>query len=116
MTREELINFVASMKDAVVDDPFCDGTPVFRNVKTKKWFGIILTAYGKEGVNLKCDPVLAQFLRGQYESVLPAYHMNKTHWNTVYFDGDVPREEVLAMVEHSFQLTCPKEKQKCKTK
>ena len=98
---------------------------VFRHDINKKWFAVIMTiTKDKLGldsteeinvVNLKCDPLFMGSVLNE-TGIFPAYHMNKTHWNTVYFDGDVPREEVLAMVEHSFQLTCPKEKQKCKTK
>ena len=60
---------------------------------------------GKDIVNLKCDPMQADFLRGIYKGVVPAYHMNKTHWNTVYLDSDVPDEEIENMTLESFNLT-----------
>jgi len=59
----------------------------------------------EESVNLKADPEEAWLLRQQYpSSVLPGYHMNKKHWNTVLLDGTVPDEEVIAMLEQSYQL------------
>lgn len=55
-------------------------------------------------VNLKCDPERALELRDRYESILPGYHMNKRHWNTVVLDGSVPSELVRELVDHSYQL------------
>ncbi|MFC5401764.1 MmcQ/YjbR family DNA-binding protein [Cohnella soli] len=58
-----------------------------------------------ESVNLKADPEEAWLLRQQYPSaVLPGYHMNKKHWNTVVLNGDVPDNELLAMYEQSYLL------------
>ncbi len=54
-------------------------------------------------LNLKCDPDLALELRARYDTVLPGYHMNKKHWNTVILDGSVPDGEILAMIDHSFE-------------
>lgn len=59
-------------------------------------------------VNLKCDPERALDLRDRYESVQPGYHMNKRHWNTVEFTGEVPDAEVLRMIDHSFELVARK--------
>ncbi len=53
-------------------------------------------------VNLKCDPELALELRARYDAVQPGYHMNKRHWNTVTIDGSIPDEEILGMIDHSF--------------
>ena len=54
-------------------------------------------------INLKCDPERALELRAQYDSVQPGYHMNKKHWNTVVIDGSIPDEEVLEMIDHSYE-------------
>ena len=54
-------------------------------------------------VNLKCDPERALELRAQYDSVRPGYHMNKKHWNTVEVDGSIAEEEILAMIDHSYE-------------
>ena len=65
---------------------------------------------GKTVVNLKCEPMQADFLRSIYTGVIPAYHMNKTHWNTVYLNSDVPDEEIERMTLESFRLTDKKKK------
>ena len=63
--------------------------------------------YEKDGlkINLKCEPMTAEFLRKVYPSVTPGYHMNHTHWNTVNLDGSVPEEELFDMIRQSFDLT-----------
>ncbi len=55
-------------------------------------------------VNLKCDPDRAIELREQYEGIVPGYHMNKTHWNTVHFESDVPDKLLAELIDHSYQL------------
>ncbi len=55
-------------------------------------------------MNLKCDPERAIELREQYMSVQPGYHMNKTHWNTIVLDDEVPRAVVFEMIDHSYEL------------
>nr|WP_242692314.1 MmcQ/YjbR family DNA-binding protein [Aridibaculum aurantiacum] len=66
-------------------------------------------------VNVKCDPQKALELREQYAAVIPGYHMNKKHWNTVVVDGTIPRKEVLQMIDDSFNLV-KKNKKKTSTK
>ena len=68
-------------------------------------FALLGRTGNNESVNLKVDPEEAWILRQQYAgSVLPGYHMNKKHWNTVVLDGSVPDDEVLAMLEQSYLL------------
>jgi len=55
-------------------------------------------------VNLKCDPAFAIELREKYSSVTPGYHMNKKHWNTIMLDGSIPDVEILAWIDHSYNL------------
>ena len=59
-------------------------------------------------VNLKCDPGLARDLRGRYASVLPGYHMNKDHWNTVVTGGDISDDKVRELVDLSYDLVVAK--------
>lgn len=63
---------------------------------------------GKPYISLKCEPMKADFLRSVYQSVEPAWHFNKTHWNGIIVDGDVPEAELYEMIQHSFDLTKPK--------
>ena len=55
-------------------------------------------------LNLKCLPERAELLRELYPAVLPGYHMNKRHWNTVVLDGSLPPEDVFAMIDDSYRL------------
>lgn len=55
-------------------------------------------------VDLKCDPLKAELLRQQYPAVLPGYHMNKRHWNTVVLDGSIDEAEIRQMIDESYDL------------
>ena len=55
-------------------------------------------------LNLKCDPERALDLRDQHEAVLPGYHMNKKHWNTVVLDGSLPTPLVQELIRESYDL------------
>ena len=57
-----------------------------------------------ESINLKCDPEQAAELREQYPAVLPGYHMNKKHWNTVLMDGSLPDKLVKNWIDNSYNL------------
>ena len=113
MTRRELIDYCLTYPDAYEDYPF-DQVPTgstiwtaLRHTGNRRTFAFV---YERDGlrVNLKCEPLRADFLRQAYRGVEPAYHMNKEHWNTVVLDADVPEEELFAMIEHSYRLTLGK--------
>lgn len=55
-------------------------------------------------MNLKCNPERAAELRETYAAIQPGYHMNKVHWNTVYFNEDAPDKLVLELIDHSYEL------------
>lgn len=55
-------------------------------------------------ISLKCEPALAQALRQTHAAVIPGYHLNKRHWNTVILDGSLPDESVRDMIEDSYDL------------
>ena len=59
-------------------------------------------------VNLKCDPERALELRDRYEAIIPGYHMNKRHWNTVILDGSLPDNLIRELIDHSYQLVAKK--------
>jgi predicted DNA-binding protein (MmcQ/YjbR family) len=117
MTRQELIAFCLTLPAAYEDYPFDDITDagawaVMRHRANRKGFAHIFERSGKLCVNLKCDPIEADFLRQAYEDITPAYHMNKTHWDTVTLGGDVPVAELERMIERSYNLIKPKAKKK----
>ena len=112
MIREEYLEYCKTIAGAVLDKPFPDDNTsvVARHTDTLKWFGLIMLLDGKDIVNLKCEPMEAEFLRSAYSGVVPAYHMNKVHWNTVFLDSDVPEEEIFRMTMNSYDLTAKKKK------
>jgi predicted DNA-binding protein (MmcQ/YjbR family) len=100
MNIETLKSHAFTKKAVSQDYPFGDDVLVLR-VAGKIFALIPLDASPR--VNLKCDPAWAELLRQTYPAVTPGYHMNKTHWNTVMLDGTIPDDEVLEMVDHSYE-------------
>lgn len=102
MTHKEVEQYVLSMPNARLEYPFGEGVAVYK--VGEHMFALI--AEGKEPVNLslKCDPQLAKLLREKYETVMPGYHLNKKHWNTIVLSGQLPWEEVQGLIRHSYQL------------
>lgn len=110
MTKRDLIDLCLEMEDSYEDYPFDEVTAVMRHKTNKKMFALVGTLDGRLYVNLKSIPAKADFLRKVYHDIIPGYHMNKTHWNTIYIDGDVPIEEIKAMIADSYDLIKPKRK------
>ncbi len=107
ITRRELWDYCSNKPHVVETYPFDQSTLVFR--VGDKMFAL-MDVDGDAGeteprINLKCDPTLAVILRQTYpKSVLPGYHMNKTHWNTVVSNGIIPDVEIFDMIDHSYDL------------
>ncbi len=104
MDMDGLLEACRSKKGSTEDFPFDESTLVFRI--GGKIFALTDLGGKVPRVNLKCDPFIAEALREEYGSVIPGYHMNKRHWNTVILDGSIPDERVLGMIDHSFDLVC----------
>ena len=102
MNGEQARSYFLSLPEALEDFPFSPDIPVFK-IKTKM-FGFRRYKEGVGHINLKCNPEEAMVMRDIFESVIPGYHMNKEHWNTVILDGTVPREEIESMIDTSYAL------------
>lgn len=109
LKKQELIKMCVDLGNAVSYYPFeaDNKNCAVRHTANKKWFAMIYEMQGKLCINLKCEPMRADFLRSVYNDVVPGYHMNKTHWNTVYLNGDVPEDMLLEMIKESYRLTAP---------
>lgn len=107
MNIEILREYCISKRDVTESFPFGDDTLVF---KTAGRIFALVNLEGELSINLKCDPVLAVELRERYSSVMPGYHMNKKHWNTVFIDGSVPDKEVFSWIDHSYELVLKSKK------
>ena len=102
MNGEQARSYFLSLPESLEDFPFGPDTPVFK-IK-KKMFGFLRHKNGIAHINLKCKPEEAMVIRDIFEAVIPAYHMNKEHWNTVILNGTVPREEIEKMIDTSYSL------------
>jgi predicted DNA-binding protein (MmcQ/YjbR family) len=100
--RDSVIAACMAKPGAVEDYPFGDEVAVFK--VTGRMFALVPLGEEAGSVSLKCDPELARGLRGRYAGVTPGYHLSKRHWNTVALDGSVPDEEVLELIDHSYDL------------
>lgn len=117
MTRREIIEFCLTLPSAYEDYPFDDvvddgAWTAMRHRANKKCFAFISVHDGNLIVNLKCDPIEADFLRQAFKDVTPGYHMNKTHWNTITIGGDVLDEELRRMIKSSYDLIKPKQRKR----
>ncbi|TAF44496.1 MAG: MmcQ/YjbR family DNA-binding protein [Sphingobacteriales bacterium] len=81
--------------------PFGDNPLVFK-VHNKVF--LLLSLDDSQTFNVKCNPEQALVYRAIYPEIVPGYHMNKTHWNTVNFNGSLPNNLILDMINHSYEL------------
>lgn len=106
--RRHWIAFCLSFPGAYEDYPFSDSNwTVMRHRENRRTFALVYDREGLVRINVKCDPMQAEFFRQVYPSVTPGYHMNKTHWNTLTLDGSIPDRELQGMIADSFHLTLP---------
>jgi predicted DNA-binding protein (MmcQ/YjbR family) len=106
MDAEELRDYCLSLLGADEEFPFGPGTSVFKIAG--KIFALSRLAEDPLRISLKCDPALAQELRDAHAAVIPGYHLNKRHWNTVIIDGSLSDEMISDMVEDSYDLVVSK--------
>lgn len=103
MNRAELDELCLSFPGASCDQPFGPEIDTYR--VGGKLFAIVFRDRPPLAVNLKCEPLFAEQLRLDFpELVLPGYHMNKRHWNTVVLDAGLPAELEVSLVEDSYDL------------
>lgn len=108
MTHKELEEYLLSFPNTWLDFPFGEGVSVYKvghkEEREGKLFAIIADGSRPLRVSLKCDPKLAETLREEYESVLPGYHLNKKHWNTVICSGQLSDDEIKDLARLSYNL------------
>ncbi|MBR3082352.1 MAG: MmcQ/YjbR family DNA-binding protein [Clostridiales bacterium] len=121
---QEAIKYVQNQYGTEPDHPFEKDTvtTVFRHADNKKWFGLIMYVSGvKLGlgttssipvINLKIDDPVFRDILIEQPGIIPAYHMNKRQWITVFLDGTVQKERVFDLIDASFSATASKQKNK----
>lgn len=102
MTPRRLKQYLLSLPDAEEVFPFGPDAAVYK--VQGKVFALVYEMNGHLCINLKCDPAEARELRDVFSAVIPAWHMNKKHWNTVILDGSLPDGEIERMIDNSWHL------------
>ena len=108
MKLEDLINALEKQIGSSLDYPFGEDVMVYKVMG--KMFALIGVKDKPRRLNLKSDPNDALAYRDIYENVIPGYHMNKKHWNTLYFDKDcsIPNNIIVEMIQESYDLVVSK--------
>ena len=107
MKREEIFNYIEENYN-IGPEYLWDDTPdaaVLRHTNNKKWFALIMKVKGEEFLNIKTKPEYSELLRNAYEYIIPAYHMNKVHWNTIIISKNVDKSLIYELLEESYKLT-----------
>lgn len=102
MDHKEVEDYILSRPGAKLDYPFGKDVAVYKT--EDKMFALIAEKSTPVRLSLKCDPLLAQTLRKKYVSVMPGYHLNKKHWNTLVLSGELDKQEVFDLINHSYLL------------
>ena len=105
MDVESFRNYCISKPLTTEELPFGPDTLVFKVFG--KMFALINLTSDEQFANLKCDPQQALIYREEYDAIIPGYHMNKKHWNSVYIE-ELTEEFVQQLVDHSYQLVVQK--------
>lgn len=104
-TREEAIAYGLTFPDTYQEAPFHDDNWQLVRIKgSRKAFLWVYERNGYINLNVKTDPEWRDFFRNAYASVIPGWHHNKDHWNTIILDGTVPDPEIRRMIAESYDL------------
>lgn len=108
MTHKEIEEYILSFPDSWLDYPFGQGSSVYKFGNKEsgegKMYAVIQDGTKPLRVSLKCDPILAETLRAKYETVVPGFHLNKKHWNTIICSGQLDDEEMKDLIRLSYNL------------
>lgn len=113
LTHKELEEYILGLDGAWLDYPFGEDVAVYKiggetseggKREGGKMFALIQQGSEPVRLSLKCDPQLALILREKYETVLPGYHLNKKHWNTIICSGQLGFDEIKDFINLSYQL------------
>jgi len=104
-TLKDIEAMVNAMPSVFKDYPFGEDAAVYKVGSVEgKMFALIDEKSMPVRLSLKCDPQLSELLREKYESVLPGYHLNKKHWNTIICSGQLEDDELRDLIRHSYEL------------
>ncbi len=108
MNVEEIRNYCLLKPDVIEGFPFGEETLVF---KVKNKIFLLFSLYSNPiQFNVKCDPEWAIELRQLYDNIIPGYHMNKKHWNTIIINNSINNKILKEMIDHSYMLVSKSKK------
>lgn len=102
MNHKMVETYILSLPNTRLDYPFGEDVAVYK--VNDKMFALIREGKQPVQLSLKCDPELSKVLRDKYDEIMPGYHLNKKHWNTLVLAGQLEWEEVQGLIRHSYQL------------
>jgi len=101
MNNNAIEKYLLDKPGSKLDFPFGEDVAVYKVMD--KMFAL-MPVKGAPTISLKCDPILAEHLREKYESVMPGYHLNKRHWNTIALTGQLSDQEIKDLINLSYDL------------
>jgi predicted DNA-binding protein (MmcQ/YjbR family) len=110
MDHKELEDYILSYANTWLDYPFGKGVAVYKVGPNpdpdgnSKMFALVEESKVPVRLSLKCDPQLSQLLREKYDEIMPGYHLNKKHWNTMLLTGQLEWEDVKGLIRLSYDL------------
>jgi len=102
MDHKTVEQYLLEMPNSRLEYPFGEEVAVYK--VGDKMFALVAEKSDPVRLSLKCDPQLAEVLREKYETVMPGYHLNKKHWNTLILTGQLEWSEVQDLIRHSYDL------------
>ena len=113
MNKSEVIAYCLSKRGATLSYPFGEEVMVFKVIG--KIFALIPTPLDQHSMSLKGDPDHSQLLRTTFPNdIVPAYHLNKRHWNTIQCAGGLEDDLIMELIDESYDLVVQKLTQKQK--
>ena len=101
------MNLPGAFEDYPFDDP---GMTCMRHASNQKIFAFIFEREGHIWINVKAEPLKADFWKDAFTAVVPGWHMNKRHWISIILDGSMDDADIRMLMEDSYHLTAPKAK------
>lgn len=107
MSKQEIIKYCLELPNTYEDYPFPNDkvSVTMKHSQNNKWFALIMNVKDKVYLNVKTEPNYSDILRNTYEYIIPAYHMNKEHWNTIIVDENADTEVIKDLINQSYELT-----------
>jgi predicted DNA-binding protein (MmcQ/YjbR family) len=106
MDHKTVEEYILSMPNSYLEYPFGEDVAVYKvgSQNEGKMFALIRENKNPVQLSLKCDPALSTILRDKYDEVMPGYHLNKKHWNTLVLSGQLQWQDVQGLIRHSYDL------------